>query len=151
MVHRNYDGSVGANSTTSLLKSSSIDSDEDDFHKRRGKEITRRRGAVKHQRYTPQKNKLRLNARFSEYTKSRVTSFWRNFSASRRFVPSVKISFGGFANRVTNVNVSDSSRSNFCFIVVVVACQTAVHKRCHDKLLGKCPESGRESESTIVS
>ena len=68
-------------------------------------------------------------------------------------MPSVKISFGGFANRVTNVNVSDSSRSNFCFIVVVVvvACQTAVHKRCHDKLLGKCPESGRESESTIVS
>lgn len=33
----------------------------------------------------------------------------------------------------------------------ILACQTAVHKRCHDKLLGKCPESGRESESTIVS
>lgn len=32
-----------------------------------------------------------------------------------------------------------------------VGCQTAVHKRCHDKLLGKCPGSGRESESTIVS
>ncbi|XP_065174075.1 putative protein kinase C delta type homolog isoform X5 [Atheta coriaria] len=28
-------------------------------------------------------------------------------------------------------------------------CQTAVHKKCHDKLLGKCPESGRNSESTI--
>ncbi|XP_076545642.1 protein kinase C-like 1 [Osmia lignaria lignaria] len=31
------------------------------------------------------------------------------------------------------------------------ACQTAVHKKCHDKLLTKCPESGRESENTIVS
>ncbi|EZA60741.1 Putative protein kinase C delta type-like protein [Ooceraea biroi] len=31
------------------------------------------------------------------------------------------------------------------------ACQTAVHKKCHDKLLTKCPESGRESENTIVN
>ncbi|KAF3424677.1 hypothetical protein E2986_12751 [Frieseomelitta varia] len=31
----------------------------------------------------------------------------------------------------------------------VSACQTAVHKKCHDKLLTKCPESGRESENTI--
>ncbi|KAJ8687957.1 hypothetical protein QAD02_023752, partial [Eretmocerus hayati] len=29
------------------------------------------------------------------------------------------------------------------------ACQTAVHKKCHDKLLTKCPESGRASENTI--
>ncbi|XP_076169195.1 calcium-independent protein kinase C-like [Ptiloglossa arizonensis] len=29
------------------------------------------------------------------------------------------------------------------------ACQTAVHKKCHDKLLTKCTESGRESENTI--
>ncbi|XP_014258349.1 putative protein kinase C delta type homolog [Cimex lectularius] len=28
-------------------------------------------------------------------------------------------------------------------------CQTAVHKRCHEKLLTKCPGSGRNSESTI--
>nr|CAI5830047.1 unnamed protein product [Callosobruchus analis] len=28
-------------------------------------------------------------------------------------------------------------------------CQTAVHKRCHEKLLGKCPGSGLNSESTI--
>lgn len=27
----------------------------------------------------------------------------------------------------------------------------AVHKKCHDKIMGKCPGSGRESESTIVS
>lgn len=31
------------------------------------------------------------------------------------------------------------------------ACQTAVHKKCHDKLLGTCSESGFNSESTIVS
>ncbi|XP_024943915.1 uncharacterized protein LOC107270623 isoform X2 [Cephus cinctus] len=30
------------------------------------------------------------------------------------------------------------------------SCQTAVHKRCHDKLLTKCSESGRESENTIL-
>ncbi|XP_021914540.1 putative protein kinase C delta type homolog isoform X2 [Zootermopsis nevadensis] len=29
------------------------------------------------------------------------------------------------------------------------SCQTAVHKKCHDKFLGKCPGSGRESECTI--
>ncbi|XP_046383813.1 putative protein kinase C delta type homolog [Ischnura elegans] len=28
-------------------------------------------------------------------------------------------------------------------------CQTAVHKKCHDKILGKCPGSGKESQSTI--
>jgi len=28
-------------------------------------------------------------------------------------------------------------------------CQCAVHKRCHDKILGKCPGSGKESQSTI--
>ncbi|ENN81925.1 hypothetical protein YQE_01636, partial [Dendroctonus ponderosae] len=29
------------------------------------------------------------------------------------------------------------------------SCQTAVHKKCHDKLLGKCSGSGINSESTI--
>jgi len=29
-------------------------------------------------------------------------------------------------------------------------CQCAVHKKCHDKILGKCPGSGKESQSTIV-
>lgn len=31
------------------------------------------------------------------------------------------------------------------------ACQTAVHKKCHGKLLGSCPQSSFNSESTIVS
>lgn len=34
---------------------------------------------------------------------------------------------------------------------IVLACQTAVHRKCHDKLLGTCSESGFNSESTIVS
>ncbi|XP_023240968.1 putative protein kinase C delta type homolog isoform X2 [Centruroides sculpturatus] len=28
-------------------------------------------------------------------------------------------------------------------------CQVAVHKKCHDKILGKCPESGKESQVTL--
>ncbi|KAF2363802.1 Protein kinase C-like phorbol ester/diacylglycerol-binding domain [Trinorchestia longiramus] len=28
-------------------------------------------------------------------------------------------------------------------------CQCAVHKRCHEKILGNCPESGKESQQTI--
>ncbi|XP_059350903.1 putative protein kinase C delta type homolog isoform X3 [Daphnia carinata] len=28
-------------------------------------------------------------------------------------------------------------------------CQCAVHKKCHDKILGKCPGSGKESQNTI--
>ncbi|KAI8428662.1 hypothetical protein MSG28_007392 [Choristoneura fumiferana] len=32
-----------------------------------------------------------------------------------------------------------------------VACQTAVHKRCHDKLLGKCPGTSAHSDATVVS
>ncbi|XP_053602504.1 putative protein kinase C delta type homolog [Plodia interpunctella] len=31
------------------------------------------------------------------------------------------------------------------------ACQTAVHKRCHNKLLGKCPGTSDISEATVVS
>ncbi|XP_063922265.1 putative protein kinase C delta type homolog isoform X4 [Zophobas morio] len=117
MVHRNYDGSVGANSTTSLLKSSSIDSDEDDFHKRRGKEITRRRGAVKHQRVHEVKGHKFLAKFFRQPT---FCAFCKDF-------------LWGFCKQGYQCQ----------------SCQTAVHKRCHDKLLGKCPESGRESESTI--
>jgi len=32
-----------------------------------------------------------------------------------------------------------------------LACQTAVHKKCHDKLLTQCPGTGRDTESTVVS
>lgn len=33
----------------------------------------------------------------------------------------------------------------------ILACQTAVHKKCHDKLLTQCPGTGRDTESTVVS
>ncbi|XP_068897768.1 putative protein kinase C delta type homolog isoform X3 [Tenebrio molitor] len=117
MVQRNFDGSVGANSTTSLLKSGSIDSDEDDFHKPRGKEITRRRGAIKHQRVHEVKGHKFLAKFFRQPT---FCAFCKDF-------------LWGFCKQGYQCQ----------------SCQTAVHKRCHDKLLGKCPESGRESESTI--
>jgi novel protein kinase C delta type len=118
MVQRNFDGSVGANSTTSLLKSGSIDSDEDDFHKPRGKEITRRRGAIKHQRVHEVKGHKFLAKFFRQPT---FCAFCKDF-------------LWGFCKQGYQCQ----------------SCQTAVHKRCHDKLLGKCPESGRESESTIT-
>ncbi len=37
------------------------------------------------------------------------------------------------------------------FLGLILVCQTSVHKRCHLKLLGKCPGSGKESQSTVVS
>lgn len=40
---------------------------------------------------------------------------------------------------------------NLIYFSLFLACQTAVHKKCHDKLLGTCSESSFNSESTIVS
>jgi hypothetical protein len=40
---------------------------------------------------------------------------------------------------------------NSTFDSSLLACLTAVHKKCHDKLLGTCSESSFNSESTIVS
>ena len=40
---------------------------------------------------------------------------------------------------------------NLMFFFFETVCQCAVHKRCHDKILGKCPGSGKESQNTIVS
>lgn len=57
-MHKNAEGSV--HSTTPLLTLASIDSLSesidlaDEFQRSRGKEITRRRGAVKHQKYVRQ-------------------------------------------------------------------------------------------------
>ncbi|KAE8743061.1 hypothetical protein FOCC_FOCC011307 [Frankliniella occidentalis] len=57
-------------------------------------------------------------------------------------------------NKDTSVNVSieaaaRSGEQLFTLVFVSQTCQTAVHKKCHDKILGKCPGSGRDSESTI--
>jgi len=35
--------------------------------------------------------------------------------------------------------------------LLFLACQTAVHKKCHDKLLTQCPGTGKDTESTVVS
>ena len=40
---------------------------------------------------------------------------------------------------------------NLFILMTILACQTVVHKKCHDKLLGTCSESSFNSESTIVS
>lgn len=45
--------------------------------------------------------------------------------------------------------LKNSFNSTFDFLTL--ACLTAVHKKCHDKLLGTCSESSFNSESTIVS
>lgn len=53
-VHRTFDSASSTNSTTSLLSNSTADSEStdtsDEFQRSRGKQITRRRGAIKHQR-----------------------------------------------------------------------------------------------------
>ncbi|KAG8281873.1 hypothetical protein J6590_049937 [Homalodisca vitripennis] len=72
--------------------------------------------------------------------KSKVTVSLQSSSVNQRSVPSVKNFFGALENRDISVN-SD--------IVFCPVCQTAVHKKCHDKFLAKCPGSGRESASTI--
>lgn len=52
---------------------------------------------------------------------------------------------------VSAKRVAENDTRDSLHLFSVAACQTAVHKKCHDKLLTKCPESGRESENTIVS
>ncbi|XP_022918352.1 putative protein kinase C delta type homolog isoform X5 [Onthophagus taurus] len=109
------------NSTTSLLTVSTIDSDQSDFsdglQRSRGKQITRRRGAVKHQKVHDVKGHQFLAKFFRQPT---FCAFCKDF-------------LWGFGKQGYQCQ----------------CCQTAVHKKCHDKLLGKCPGSGRDSESTI--
>ncbi|KAK5644501.1 hypothetical protein RI129_005801 [Pyrocoelia pectoralis] len=114
------EGSLGANSTTSLL-TNSTDSDNPDeveeYPRSRGKQITRRRGAIKHQRVHEVKGHKFLAKFFRQPT---FCAFCKDF-------------LWGFCKQGYQCQ----------------CCQTAVHKKCHEKLLGKCPGSGRESESTI--
>ncbi|KAJ8929144.1 hypothetical protein NQ314_018190, partial [Rhamnusium bicolor] len=118
MVHRVVDGSsYSSDSTSTLIKSSSLDSDDDEFQRTRGRMITRRRGAVKHQRLH----------------ESKGHKFVAKFFRQPTFCAFCKDFLWGFGKQGYQCQ----------------SCQTAVHKKCHDKLLGKCPGSGRESESTI--
>ncbi|XP_011704311.1 PREDICTED: putative protein kinase C delta type homolog isoform X1 [Wasmannia auropunctata] len=93
-------------STIPLLRDSNV-----------GRAITRRRGAVKH-------NKVHI---------VRGHKLVAKFFRQPTFCAFCKDFLWGFGKQGYQCQ----------------ACQTAVHKKCHDKLLTKCPESGRESENTI--
>ncbi|XP_069674587.1 putative protein kinase C delta type homolog isoform X6 [Periplaneta americana] len=91
---------------------------DDDFGgPRRGRAITRRRGAIKHHKVHEVKGH-RFVAKF--FRQPTFCAFCKDF-------------LWGFGKQGYQCQ----------------SCQTAVHKKCHEKFLGKCPGSGRESESTI--
>ncbi|XP_023712893.1 putative protein kinase C delta type homolog isoform X6 [Cryptotermes secundus] len=91
---------------------------DDDFGgARRGRAITKRRGAIKHQKVHEVKGH-RFVAKF--FRQPTFCAFCKDF-------------LWGFGKQGYQCQ----------------SCQTAVHKKCHEKFLGKCPGSGRESESTI--
>ncbi|GLV42875.1 Protein kinase C delta [Carabus blaptoides fortunei] len=122
---RTDDNGLSATSATSLLTNNSSDgsinslaSDQQELLQRsRGRDITRRRGAIKHNRIHEVKGH-RFVAKF--FRQPTFCAFCKDF-------------LWGFGKQGYQCQ----------------SCQTAVHKKCHDKLLGKCPGSGRDSESTI--
>uniref|UniRef100_A0A8D8Y8J7 Protein kinase C n=1 Tax=Cacopsylla melanoneura TaxID=428564 RepID=A0A8D8Y8J7_9HEMI len=82
-----------------------------------GRAITRRRGAIKHQKVHQVKGH----------------NFVAKFFRQPTFCAFCKDFLWGFGKQGYQCQT----------------CQTAVHKKCHDKLLTKCSGSSRESESTI--
>lgn len=38
----------------------------------------------------------------------------------------------------------------FVFLMMYVVCNCAVHKKCHEKILGQCPGSAKDSRETKV-
>ncbi|XP_054276340.1 putative protein kinase C delta type homolog isoform X6 [Macrosteles quadrilineatus] len=98
--------------TASSSNHSSIEEDES-----RGRAITRRRGAIKHQKVHQVKGHHFVAKFFRQPT---FCTFCKDF-------------LWGFGKQGYQCQL----------------CQTAVHKKCHDKFLAKCPGSGRESASTI--
>ncbi|CAB3367422.1 Hypothetical predicted protein [Cloeon dipterum] len=84
---------------------------------RRGRAITRRRGAMKHHKIHEVKGH-KFAAKF--FRQPTFCAFCREF-------------LWGFGKQGYQCQT----------------CQTAVHKKCHEKILGKCPGSSKESQSTI--
>ncbi|XP_050437233.1 putative protein kinase C delta type homolog isoform X4 [Adelges cooleyi] len=83
----------------------------------RGHAITRRRGAIKHQKVHIVKGHKFLAKFFRQPT---FCAFCKDF-------------LWGFGKQGYQCQT----------------CQTAVHKKCHDKLLTQCPGTGRDTESTV--
>ncbi|XP_025411745.1 putative protein kinase C delta type homolog isoform X3 [Sipha flava] len=83
----------------------------------RGHAITRRRGAIKHQKVHIVKGHKFLAKFFRQPT---FCAFCKDF-------------LWGFGKQGYQCQ----------------SCQTAVHKKCHDKLLTQCPGTGRDTESTV--
>ncbi|XP_030762432.1 putative protein kinase C delta type homolog [Sitophilus oryzae] len=112
--------SLGGSSTSPLMPNPfevERDRPENDFSKIFGREINRRRGAVKHQRVHSVKGHKFVAKFFRQPT---FCAFCKDF-------------LWGFGKQGYQCQ----------------SCQTAVHKKCHDKLLSKCSGSGINSESTI--
>ncbi|EDS27502.1 predicted protein [Culex quinquefasciatus] len=89
------------------------------FSKPCTRDITKRRGAIKHQR-THEINGHKFVAKF--FRQPTFCAFCKEF-------------LWGFGKQGYQCKT----------------CQTAVHKKCHEKLLGSCSESSFNSESTIVN
>ncbi|XP_060876420.1 putative protein kinase C delta type homolog [Metopolophium dirhodum] len=83
----------------------------------RGHAITKRRGAIKHQKVHIVKGHKFLAKFFRQPT---FCAFCKDF-------------LWGFGKQGYQCQ----------------SCQTAVHKKCHDKLLIQCPGTGRDTESTV--
>ncbi|KFB38951.1 AGAP000418-PA-like protein [Anopheles sinensis] len=102
-----------------LVRTSSSSSIATFVQKTKARDITKRRGAIKHQR-THEINGHKFVAKF--FRQPTFCAFCKEF-------------LWGFGKQGYQCKT----------------CQTAVHKKCHDKLLGTCSESSFNSESTIVS
>lgn len=102
--------------------------------------ISKRRGAIKHQR-THDVHGHKFVAKF--FRQPTFCAFCKDFlwgfgKQGYRCISKLILLLRFRANHISK-------------FILFPECQTAVHKKCHDKLLGTCPESSFNSESTMVS